>query len=192
MSATLRRMKRALFSILLLAACGTNEVNSVEAAKTAYLSLDASIDKAIKLGFDGFNSASSANISPQTAAGTLSGTLTVTGQVDQGSSANKGMRLFTNFATYSDDGKVTYQTDAAALPALNMQLKNIPTGTVDGTLVGNVSMTGTIKGNLALNLTFTGQIQAGSGNTVERKPGTTHVTGTATSTYGTYAVDVTR
>jgi hypothetical protein len=37
-----------------------------------------------------------------------------------------------------------------------MQLKNIPTGTLDGTLVG------------------------------------THVTGTATSTYGTYAVDVTR
>src|SRR5205807_1258911 len=158
MSATLRRMKRALFSVVLLAACGTNEVNSVEAAKSAYLSLDASVDKAIKLGFDGFNSASSANISPQTAAGTKTGTLTVTGQVDQGSSANKGMRLFTGYATYSDDGAVTYATDPAALPALNMQLKNIPTGTVDGTLVGSVAMTGSVKGNLALNLTFTGSL----------------------------------
>src|SRR5438309_1340383 len=112
MSATLRRMKRALFSILLLAACGTNEANSVEAARTTYLSLDASIDKAINLGFDGFNSASSANISPQTAAGTSTGTLTVTGQVDQGSSANKGMRLFTAYATYSDDGRPAHRQRA--------------------------------------------------------------------------------
>src|SRR5438874_6295813 len=114
-----------------LAACGHDEVDSATAARNAYLGLDASIDKAIKLGFDGFNSASSANISPQTAAGTKSGTLTVTGQVDQGSSANKGMRLFTAYAGYSDDGATSYQTDAAALPALTMQLKNIPTGTVD-------------------------------------------------------------
>jgi len=47
----------------------------------------------MQLGFDGFNSASSANIATQTAAGAKSGTLTVTGQVDQGASANKGMRL---------------------------------------------------------------------------------------------------
>src|SRR5260221_13286774 len=174
---------KALSVVLLLAACGTDAVNSAEAAKNAYLGLDPSIDKAIQLGFDGFNAASSANISAQTANGTKTGTLTVTGQVDQGTSVNKGMRLFTNYAAYSDDGALTYQTDVAALPARNMQLKNIPTGTLTGTLAGNVTMSGTYKGNLALNLTFSGTLQAGTGSTVQRQPGTTHVTGTATSTY---------
>ncbi|HEX9576284.1 MAG TPA: hypothetical protein VF993_00925 [Myxococcales bacterium] len=177
--------------LLLLAACGTNAVTSADDARKAYLGLDASIDKAIQLGFDGFNSASSANISPQTASGTKAGTLTVTGQVDQGTSTNKGMRLFTGYAGYSDDGLLTYQADPAALPALTMQLKNIPTGTLSGTLVGTVTMSGTYKGSLALNLVFNGMLQAGAGNTVQRQPGTTHTTGTATSTYGTYNVDVT-
>jgi hypothetical protein len=183
---------RLLALSLALAACGNNAVTSSDDAKKAYLGLDASIDKAIQLGFDGFNSASSANISPQTANGAKAGTLTVTGQVDQGSSANKGMRLFTAYAAYSDDGALAYQTDSAALPALTMQLKNIPTGTLDGTLVGNLTMSGTYKGNLALNLTFHGTLQAGSGSTVQRQAGTTHITGTATSSYGTFTVDVTR
>src|SRR5207302_1378401 len=61
------------------------------------------------------------HLAADTVAGAKSGTLTVTGQVDQGTSANKGMRLFTNYAGYSDDGATSYQTDAAALPALNMQ-----------------------------------------------------------------------
>ena len=177
--------------LLLVAACGTNAVTSPDDARKAYLGLDASIDKAIQLGFDGFNSASSANISPQTASGTKAGTLIVTGQVDQGTSSNKGMRLFTDYEAYSDDGLLTYQADTTALPALNMQLKNIPTGTLSGTLVGTVTMSGTYKGTLALNLTFNGTLQAGPGNTVQRQPGTTHTTGTATSTYGTYNVDVT-
>src|SRR5262245_6992040 len=76
----------------LVSGCGPG-VNSDEQARRAYLGLDPSIDKAIQAGFDGFNSASSANISPQTKTGTASGMLTVTGQVDQGASANKGMRL---------------------------------------------------------------------------------------------------
>jgi hypothetical protein len=182
---------QALLLGILLAACGNDAVSSPEDAKKAYLSLDPSIDKAINLGFAGFNAANSANISPQSASGTKTGTLTVTGQVDQGSSANKGMRLFTAYSTYSDDSLVTYQTDASALPALNMQLKNIPNGTIDGTLVGHVTMTGAQTGDLALNVTFTGTIQAGSGSTVQRVPGSTHVTGTATSKYGTYTIDVT-
>src|SRR5262249_24413401 len=119
--------------VLLPAGCGST-VSSDQDAKNAYLGLDPSIDKAISLGFDGFNSAQSANVTPQTANGTLSGTLTVTGQVDQGTSVNKGMRLNEDLTNYSDDGKITYVTNAAALPALAMQLKNIPTGTVDGTL----------------------------------------------------------
>src|SRR5258708_4492138 len=63
-------------------------VQSEADARAAYLGLDPSIDRAIGLGFDGFNSASSANISPQTGKGALAGTLTVTGQVDQGASPN--------------------------------------------------------------------------------------------------------
>ncbi|HZI09117.1 MAG TPA: hypothetical protein VE153_01935, partial [Myxococcus sp.] len=44
----------------------------------------------------------SANIPAQSTAGTAAGTLTVTGQVDQGSSANKGMRLRVGMVGYSD------------------------------------------------------------------------------------------
>lgn len=186
-------MNRCLLSTLLVlvVSCGSS-VQSEEDARKAYLGLDPSIDKAIGLGFDGFNSASSANIAPQTADGGVRGTLTVTGQVDQGTSANKGMRLFEALDNYSDDGLITYQTNAAALPALTMQLKNIPTGTLDGTLVGTVNMSGDEHGDLALNLAFAGTLQAGAGSTVTRRPGTTHITGTATSSAGTYTVDVVR
>jgi hypothetical protein len=193
-------MRRWLLSMVLIAsACGSDSVSSPADARRAYLGLDQSIDKAITLGFDGFNSAQSANISPQTSMGGVSGMLTVTGQVDQGASANKGMRLSTAYVNYQDSAsdqgttlRITYNTDAAALPALTMQLKSIPTGTLDGTLVGTINMMGDEHGALMLNLTFSGQLQAGPNNTVIRKPGTTHITGTATSAAGTYNVDVTR
>ena len=188
-------MKRALLLLCSALALGTgcgDGVSSDEQARRAYLGLDLHIDKAIQLGFDGFNSASSANISPQMTAGMVSGTLKVRGQVDQGAAANKGMRLFEELVNYSDDGKLVYATAATALPALNMQLKGIPTGTLDGNLMGNYTMTGELKGSVTLTLTFTGQLQAGTGTQVLRKPGTTHITGTATSGDGTYNVDVTR
>ena len=169
--------------------CGSG-VSSDEQARRSYLGLDASIDKAIQLGFDGFNSASSANISPQKTTGTASGTLTVTGQVDQGASANKGMRLFEELVNYSDDGKLVYAT--SALPALDMQLKNIPTGTLTGTLIGSFAVAGDITGTVVLNLSFAGTLQPGTGTQVARKPGTTRITGTATSGAGVYQVDVTR
>jgi hypothetical protein len=102
------------------------------------------------------------------------------------------MRLFTAFTDYSDNGEITYNTSTANLPALNMMLQNIPAGTLTGTLVGTVTMTGDEEGVLSLNLTFAGQIQAGAGGIVERKPGTTRITGTATSPAGTFNVDVTR
>ena len=181
-----------LAAVLAVTACGSDSVSSVGDAQNAYLGLDPSIDKAITLGFNGFNSASSANISPQTTNGTTQGTLTVTGQVDQGASANKGMRLFTAFANYSDNGQITYNTSSAALPALNMMLLSIPTGTLTGTLVGKVTMTGEEEGDLVLNLSFQGELQAGAGGVVQRKPGTTRITGTATSAAGTFNVDVTR
>ena len=54
------------------------------------------------LGFAGFNAASSANIPPQMTTGDVAGTLTVTGQVDQGASSNKNMRLVEALVGYQD------------------------------------------------------------------------------------------
>src|SRR6266404_5157634 len=99
----------ALVFTLALVGCGNGSVHSDADAMKAYLGLDASIDKAIGLGFDGFNSPSTgANIMPQTASGTLTGMLTVTGIVDQSNSPNKNMTLNTDYKMYSDIGKVTY------------------------------------------------------------------------------------
>src|SRR5690349_7573501 len=94
-------------SSLLIAACSSDQVDSDEQARRAYLALDKSISKSLNLGFQGFNMASSANIAPQMGAGDKAGTLTITGQVDQGSSANKGMRLNVGMVGY-DDGDVKY------------------------------------------------------------------------------------
>lgn len=184
-------MKYLIAALLLLSACGPG-VSSDEQARRAYLGMDASIDQAIALGFAGFNAASSANIDPQTGNGAKTGTLTVSGQVDQGASANKGMRLDTEYVMYSTDGKITYATDRVENPQLDMQLKMIPTGTLSGSFVGTIDMTGELDGALVLNLNFTADLQAGANSTVERAPGTTHVTGTATSGAGTYTVDVTK
>jgi len=185
-------MRALVLSVLALAGCGSSTVSSEADAKQAYLGLDASIDKAITLGFAGFNAASSANITPQMTTGTVSGTLTVTGQVDQGASSNKTMRLVAAYANYNDDNKTTYDTASGAGPALTMDLKGIPNGTLTGSFDGVVNMSGMEKGALTLTLSFTGNLQPGSGNLVERKPGTTHITGTAVSSAGTYNVDVTR
>jgi hypothetical protein len=164
----------------------------------------------IGLGFDGFNAASSANIDPQMTAGNVGGTLTVTGQVDQGASANKGMRLYVGMVGY-DDGeivinedddtiRVVYDTDVdpAKQPYLTLQLKGIPTGMLDGQLTSNSTMTGVyllsgdLVGELTLDLTIAGTLMAGDGNTVVRVPGTTTVTGTATnSDGGTYEISLT-
>lgn len=196
-------MQKLVLLCLVLGACSSDTVSSDEQARRAYLGLDKSIGKSITLGFDGFNSASSANISPQTAAGDAAGMLTITGQVDQGSSANKGMRLLVGMVGYNDGPyevdsahhkyTVVYDTDTATAtqPALDMMLKNIPTGTLDGTLMGVYHLTGDIKGDVTLDLTFTGMLMSGPNNTVVRVPGMTHVTGTAVSGDGMYMVDVT-
>lgn len=187
---------------LLAVGCGSG-VNSDDRARQAYQGLDLMIDKAMTLGFQGFNTASSANIATQTASGNQKGTLTVTGQVDQGASANKGMRLKVGLVDYSDGDvtipnqkavKITYATvtDASTQPALTLNLKNIPNGTFDGSLTGAFQMTGDVEGDVTLNVTFTGQIEDDGTGKTRRKAGTTHVTGTATSNGGTYNVDVTR
>jgi hypothetical protein len=168
-------------------------VQSTVDAKKAYLGLDASIDKAIALGFAGYNAASSANIPAQTAKGAKSGTMTVGGQVDQGQSDNKTMNLTVALVDYSDDGLVTYSTSPASLPALSMGLKKIPNGTFSGSLSGTFAMKGELEGSVTLALSFGGDLEPDpAGGKVRRKAGTTHVTGTATSGDQSYAVDVTR
>ncbi len=190
--------------VLLLSAslvgCG-DEVSSDEQARRAYLGLDKSIEKSLQLGFAGFNAASSANISPQTTNGDTTGTLTVSGQVDQGSLANKGMRLRVGMTNYSDGTvtvddetvKITYQTATAttAQPALDLSLRNIPNGTFTGTLVGAFQMSQDLEGEVTLNLSMSGMIEDDGTGKVRRKAGSTTVTGTAKSGDGEYQVNVT-
>src|SRR5256885_14469491 len=96
-------MKALIACAVIATACGGSKgIDSNEEARRAYLGLDDSVGKSIELGFDGFNTASSANISAQNTAGTDTGTLVITGQVDQGQSANKEMRLFVGMMNYSD------------------------------------------------------------------------------------------
>jgi hypothetical protein len=182
--------------------CQSSAVSSDKQAEQAYQGLDTSVAKAMDLGFAGFNAASSANIPAQSATGNLSGTLTINGQVDQGASANKGMRLTEDLENYSD-GKVTisgespvsiaYTTSAdAGLPALGFSLRNIPNGTFTGTLVGIFEMKGDLSGSVSLNLSMSGNIEAGDGGQVVRTAGSTTITGTATSGSGQYTVQVTR
>jgi hypothetical protein len=177
---------------LVLSGC-SDDLSSEEDAERAYVGLDRSVDKAIQLGFDGFNSASSANISPQTTAGDLSGTLTINGKVDQGSSDNKTMTLTEQMTAYSDTEGATYDT-LGALPVIDLKLNNVPTGTISGTLTGAFSMSGELEGEVTLSLTIAGELQpaASDPTKVERKPGTTTITGTATSEYGDYSVNITR
>jgi hypothetical protein len=196
----------------LFAACGGDDdgVDSNEEARRAYLGLDPSIEQSIKLGFDGFNAASNANIDPQTTAGLADGTLTVTGQVDKGASSNKGMRLNIGMVGY-DNGDVPYDDDGHTIhvvydtssdvtmePYLSMQLMNFPEGTLSGTLDSNTTMTGVytlsgdIEGSLTLQLTISGTTMAGTdAGSVVRVPGTTTVSGTATNgDGGVYEINI--
>lgn len=195
-------------ALVLLIACGDGgpEIGSDEEARRAYLGLDNSIETSLALGFKGFNEASSANIDPQVAAGLGGGSLTVTGQVDQGNSDNKGMRLRVGMVAYTEgeivvqvEGEdevtlsLTYDTDAdvATQPFLNLSLKNIPTGTLTGTLTGTYHMSGDLADDVTLNLTFAGELMDDGTGKAVRKPGTTNVTGTAVAGDGTFDVALT-
>lgn len=184
-------------------ACQCGAVGSEDEARLAYLGVDDVVTKAMDLGFAGFGAGSSANIPAQNDAGAESGTIDVTGQVDSGNSDNKGMRLDVALVEYSDgtiddpdtedeeELAITYDTEEGAPLACDMQLRNFPDGTYSGTLVGDVVMTGDLEGELKLNVTFEGEIDDdGAGNTV-RSPGTTDVTGTATSPNGDFEIDTT-
>lgn len=208
-------MRNFIYVVLCLttAAAGCSdddEIDSDEAARRAYLSIDGSIEKSIALGFAGFNAASSANIDPQAGTGTAAGSITITGKVDQGSSSNKGMRLNVGMVGY-DDGEVPFNDDETVhvvfdtdldpvnQPAFDLQLKNFPNGTLEGTLNSNASLlgvyqlSGDLEGTLTLNLTITGTTMAGAAaGDVVRVPGATTVTGTATnSDGGVYPINIT-
>jgi len=196
---------------LATAACSSDEVDSDEEARRAYLALDGSIEKSLNLGFMGYNLAANANIDAQMTAGNNAGTLTIDGQVDKGSSDNKGMRLYIAMVGYND-GDVIYNdggdtvnvvfdtsTDMTMQPYLDLKLMNVPTGTLSGTLGPNTNMTGVyqlsgdIKGTLTIDVMITGNLMAGNGTEVLRVPGSTQIVGTAmNSDGGVYDINVTR
>jgi len=188
-----RRIFLPLFALALGIAGCSDDLASEEDARRAYVSLDKSIDKSMQLGFQGFNAASSANIDPQAGNGDRTGTITIGGKVDQGSSANKTMTLNVVLKDYSDDGEVTYNTSGTG-PVLDLKLNGIPDGTITGTLVGAFAMSGELEGSVTLDLTINGELQPTMADPmkIERKPGTTKIAGTATSDYGTYEVNLTR
>jgi hypothetical protein len=203
------RIQVSLISAILVAsfagACSDDDaVDSDEQARRAYLGLDTSIEKSIQLGFDGYNAATNANIPEQNRSGDATGTLTITGQVDQGVSANKEMRLYIGMVDYSDgtilvdaDGDeveidITYQTSEVQLeqPYLQLSLKDIPDGTFTGTLTGAYQLSGDLKGEVELDLTMSGAIQDSGGGLVGRVPGSTTISGTAISGDGLYDVEL--
>lgn len=189
-------MSRRLAILLVAAACGcgSGDAPTVNTqAMEAYLGLDSSIDKALNLAFVGMNSAATANIAPETAAGDAKGKLVVMGQVDQGTSSSKTIRVDTIYNGYSDDGDTLYATDAASPPLLALQLDGVPYGTLSGTFLGQLTMSGLLVGPLTVQLTFDGQLQpAGTHGGIARVMYSTRLHGTAVSDYGTYAVDFTR
>lgn len=194
-----------ILALFALPACGGGKLTSDEEASYAYVGLDGAVSRAMALGLKGFSEADSANIATQTGAGDVSGTMTVDGQVDQGASDNKGLRLDVALDDYADvedledDEKdevvITYNTDPdATLPAFDLQLKDMPAGTLSGTMVGTFFMVGDLEDDVTLNLQIDGALEADPDVTdgVRRVVGSTTVTGTAhTGGGGTFDVDVT-
>jgi hypothetical protein len=197
----LKKTLSVLVCLMVLAACGDEEgVADAKSAEAAYMGIDGAIEKALNLGFAGFNAATSANIPAQSGVGDVSGTMEVTGQADSGMSANKGMRLYVAMVEYSDgpvtvdetEFAITYDTDPADLPYLEAKFANYPNGTFTGSYTGTVNMSGDLKGVVTLELTFAGNTEEDplDATKVLRVEGTTTVTGTASSSYGTFQIDL--
>ena len=178
---------------LSLAACGEGNVNDEEAARRAYLGLDRAIDRALALGFDGYNAASNANIPEQTDVGDVSGTMIVGGQVDAGVSDNKEMRLIVTLEDDYSDGLVEDEFEIVyngGPSNLDLSMQGLPNAQLSGTFVGTFVMTGDLLGEVSLDLSITGETEAGPSGDIQRKAGTIRVVGTATSDYGVFDVDV--
>jgi hypothetical protein len=192
----------SLSVITLTAGCGNGDsINSNEQARRAYLGLDKSISKSLALGFAGYNAASNANIPTQMTAGDVTGSLTITGKVDQGNPSQASMGLDAALTMYSDgkivvDDKndtiiVTYATATATPPALGLKLNASAGNTLSGSLDGEYTMTGDLQGTVTLTLQLNGTF-SGTAPNVMRVPGSTTVTGTAVnSSGGMYMVNTT-
>ena len=182
--------------------CGNGDsVTSDEQARRAYLGLDKSVSKSLALGFMGYNAASNANIPTEMAAGDVTGTLTITGHVDQGNPSQVSMGLDAAMTMYSDgkiaiDDKghtitVTYATNMATPPTLSLKLNSSAGNTLTGSLSGDYVMSGDMQGTVTLNLQINGTF-SGTAPNVMRVAGSTTVTGTAVnSSGGTYMVNTT-
>lgn len=191
-----------LFVLFTVGACSSNSVDSNEQARRAYLGLDKAISKSLALGFQGYNVATNANIPPQMTMGDASGTLTITGKVDQGTPGQAQMNLNVGMTMYSDgkimvDDKgntisVTYatSTDMTMQPLLSLKLNSSAGDTLTGTLMGDYTMSGDLKGTVTLDLQLTGKF-SGTAPNVMRVTGSTMVTGSAVnSDGGMYTVSV--
>jgi hypothetical protein len=193
----------SLITFAIAPACSCGAVGSEDEARIAYLGVDDVVTKSLELGFAGFGAGDNANIPAQNDSGEESGTIDVTGQVDQGASDNKGMRLDVVLVQYSDgtiddpdtddeeEIAIVYDTAEGAPLDCDLSLRDFPDGTYTGTLLGTVLMSGDLEGELELSVAFEGEIDDdGAGNTV-RSPGTTTVTGKATSPNGEFDIDTT-
>lgn len=176
-----------------LVGCNAGSVHDEESARRAYLGLDRAIDRALKLGFDGYNAASNANIPEQSEPGDLSGTMIVGGQVDAGVSDNKEMRLLVTLEDGYADGLVEDEFDIAYDGGplnLDLSMQGLPNAALSGSFLGTVLMTGELDGEVILDLIITGETEEDPNGNIRRKAGTIRVTGTASSDYGVFDVDV--
>jgi len=199
-------MRNLLCLLFIVGACTSSSVNSDEQALRAYLGLDKSVSKCLTLAFQGYDAATCANIPTEmtTGDGMPAGTLAITGQVSHGNVNEATMTLPIAMVKYNDspivvdtknNTKLTLiydtSTDTTMQPVLNMKLNASSGMAIDGTLMGEYTMSGDLKGTITLDLTITGMF-SGSGTTVMRVPGSTTITGTAVNSGGgMYTVNVT-
>jgi hypothetical protein len=168
---------------LLVIGCGM-DVGSTADAQRAYQGLETSVERAISLSVSSLG-----NAAARTAKGRVSGALRL-GEPVQHDSA--GARFLAALSRYSDDGEIVYSTDPDAPPAVTLDVRNVSRGALDGTIEGSFLMSGAERGQVSLLLAFSTAVAPGPGGALVRRPGTTRITGTATSPSGAYHVDVIR
>ena len=178
--------------LMMMLGCGQG-ISDEEADERAVLGLQTAIERVISLGFTAFNLSNSANIDETTGAGDESGTLTLNGQIDQGNSDNKGMRLDVVLADYSDgdveETVIVYDSPEGEPADVDLDLRDVPEGTLAGTWIGRFDMSGDLTGAVNLELALSGGLVAGDDGTVLLEQDSTMVTGTAISDFGAFDVD---
>lgn len=182
--------------MLVLSAC--TAVDSAVEAEATWRGLDLALSRALDLGLAGFAAADSANIPTQSGAGEISGSMQVDGQADQGSSDNKGLRLEVGLVDYVDLDPVEvgglalhFAYDTETPLDIDLQLRDMPAGSLSGTVVGELRLSGDLAGPAVLDLLVEGETEADDQGEAVRKAGSTQVQGTVTGPGGgVFAVDV--